>query len=37
MYDQNLRNDGDNKANPPWEKKLSQFFILFLRSILIIV
>ena len=20
IYDQNLRNDGDNQANPPWKK-----------------
>ena len=22
IYDQNLRNDGDNQANPPWKKRL---------------
>ena len=25
IYDQNLRNDGNNQANPPWTKDLSTF------------
>ena len=28
IYDQNLCNDGDNQANPPWKKDLSTFCIL---------
>ena len=37
IYDQNLHKDGDNQANPHWEKDLSTFFILFLHIIWIIV
>ena len=43
IYDQNLRNDGDNQTNPPWEKDLSTFsyyfYILYglLYNIIIII
>ena len=33
IYEQNLCNDGDNQANPPWKKDLSTFYILFLHII----
>ena len=29
IYDQNLRDDGDNQVNPPWKRDLSTFCILF--------
>ena len=28
IYDQNLRNNGENQANPHWKKDLTTFFIL---------
>ena len=28
IYDQNLRNDGDNQANPPW-KNVNILYIIF--------
>ena len=31
IYDKNLRNDGDNQANPHWKKVLPPFFIFFLH------
>ena len=37
IYDQNLRNDGDIQANPPWKNDLSTFCILFLHIILMIL
>ena len=30
IYDQNLHNDGDNQANPPWKKDLSTFLYLLI-------